>query len=90
MKLFDLSDAGRTKKRIRINDEAWRFLPAEWSTADPRRKRIQLPHLFTMTSGLEPYDGPYKDLDAYARVVLTQPVEAPPGQERAYGSRRSI
>jgi CubicO group peptidase (beta-lactamase class C family) len=39
-----------------------------------------------MTSGLEPYDGPYKDLEAYAKVVLTQPVEAPPGQEWAYAS----
>jgi CubicO group peptidase (beta-lactamase class C family) len=39
-----------------------------------------------MTSGIEPYDGPYKDLDAYAKVVLTQPVEAPPGNVWAYAS----
>lgn len=85
-KLFDLSDAGRTKKRIRLDDEAWRFLPAEWARADPRRKKIRLRHLLTMTSGLEPYDGPYKDLGAYAKVVLTQPVEAPPGKVWAYAS----
>jgi len=86
MKLFDLSDAGRTKKRIRIDDEAWRFLPDHWAAADPRRKKIRLRHLLTMTSGLQPYDGPYKDLDAYARVVLTQAVEAPPGTVWAYAS----
>ena len=39
-----------------------------------------------MTSGLAPHDGPYQDLDAYARVVLTPPVEARPGEVWAYAS----
>jgi hypothetical protein len=86
MKLFDLSDAGRSPKPIHIDDEAWRFLPPAWAQQDPRRKRIRIRNLLTMTSGLEPYDGPYRDLDAYSRVVLAQPVEAPPGRVWAYAS----
>jgi CubicO group peptidase (beta-lactamase class C family) len=86
MKLFDLSDAGRTSQRIHLDDEAWRFVPPQWARDDPRRKKIRLRHLLTMTSGLAPYDGPYKDSQAYAGVVLTQPVEAPPGEVWAYAS----
>ncbi len=83
-KLFDLSDAGQLTKRIRIDDEAWRFLPADWAEAEPARKQIRLRHLLTMTSGLTPYDGPYKA--DYLDQVFAQKVEAPPGTVWAYAS----
>jgi CubicO group peptidase (beta-lactamase class C family) len=42
--------------------------------------------MLTMSSGLVPYDGPYRDLDAYGRTILTQEVEAAPGTVWAYAS----
>ena len=84
-KVFDASDGGRLKKRIALDDEAWRFIPAAWSDADPARKRIQLRHMLTMTSGLTPYDGPYKDID-YAATIFAQKVAAAPGTVWAYAS----
>jgi CubicO group peptidase (beta-lactamase class C family) len=39
-----------------------------------------------MSSGQVPYDGPYDDLDAYAKTVLTVGVEAPPETVWAYSS----
>lgn len=85
-RLFDLSDARRLSRRIRIDDPACRYLPPSWAAADPRRKRITLRHLLTMSSGQEPYDGPYQDLDAYAWRVLSVGIEAPPGTMWAYAS----
>jgi CubicO group peptidase (beta-lactamase class C family) len=83
-KLFDLSDAGRLPKRVGIEDEAWRYLPAKWAEAEPARKQIRLRHLLTMTSGLTPYDGPYQA--DYESKVYAQTVEAPPGTVWAYAS----
>ncbi len=83
-KLFDLSDTGQLPKRIGLDDEAWRFLPAQWAEAEPARKQIRLRHLLTMTSGLTPYDGPYKA--DYLDQVFAQKVEAPPGAVWAYAS----
>jgi CubicO group peptidase (beta-lactamase class C family) len=83
-RLFDLSDAGQLPRRIAITDEAWRFLPAAWAEAEPARKRIQLRHLLTMTSGLTPYDGPYRE--QYETLIHAQTVEAPPGTVWAYAS----
>ncbi|MCX7045467.1 MAG: DUF5060 domain-containing protein [Candidatus Sumerlaeota bacterium] len=83
-KLFDLSDAGRLPKRISIEDEAWRFLPPEWSAPDPALKAIRIRHMMTMSSGLTPYDGPYKI--NYLQQVFGQKVEAPPGTVWAYAS----
>ena len=84
-KLFDESDRGRLKKKVGIDDYAWKFLPASWGEAEPARKKIQIRHLLTMTSGLTPYDGPYKDVD-YQAAVMAQTVEAPPGTLWAYAS----
>jgi CubicO group peptidase (beta-lactamase class C family) len=83
-KLLDLSDAGKLTRRVGIEDEAWRYLPARWAEAEPARKRIQLRHLLTMTSGLTPYDGPYQA--DYEDKVFAQAVEAPPGTVWAYAS----
>jgi CubicO group peptidase (beta-lactamase class C family) len=77
-----LADQGR----IRIDDEAWRYLPPAWAEAEARRKRIRILHLLTMSSGQEPYDGPYQDLEAYAKKVLNVGIEAPPGSVWAYAS----
>jgi CubicO group peptidase (beta-lactamase class C family) len=82
--LFDLSDAGKLPKKVAIDDEAWRFLPAKWAEAEPARKQIRLRHLLTMTSGLTPYDGPYKD--DYEEKIFAQTIEAPPGTVWAYAS----
>ena len=81
-KLFELSDAGKLPQRIGMEDEAWRFLPAQWAEAEPARKQIRLRHMLTMTPGLTPYDGPYKT--NYLEQVFAQKVEAPPGTVRAY------
>ncbi len=51
-KLFELSDAGKTPKKIGYDAEIWQYLPAAWSQAEPGRKRIKVKHLPTMCSGL--------------------------------------
>ena len=85
-KLFDLSDSGRFSTPIGIDDYAYRYLPESWAAEEPERKRIKIRHLMTMSSGLEAYDGPYGDLDAYAETVVTRRVVAPPGQVWEYSS----
>jgi CubicO group peptidase (beta-lactamase class C family) len=85
-RLFDLSRAGRIGKKIGPDDFAWRYLPPEWSASDARKRQIRIRHLMTMSSGLEPYDGPYADLGAYSKTVLSTPVETAPGTTWAYAS----
>jgi len=85
-KLFDLSDSGRFPKRIGLDDPTYLFMPSSWAEGDPRRKRILLRHLLTMSSGQVPNDGPYDDLEAYSKTVLSVEVEAPPGTVWAYSS----
>lgn len=85
-KLCELSAAGKFEKQIDFDSPAWKFLPASWSEQDARRKAITLRHMLTMSSGLDPYDGPYQDLDAYGETILTQQVEAAPGTVWAYAS----
>ncbi|MGB9596558.1 MAG: serine hydrolase domain-containing protein [Candidatus Poribacteria bacterium] len=83
-KLFDLSDEGKLKKRINVDDEAWQFLPSKWVSAEPKRKHIKIRNMLTMTSGLTPYDGPYKE--DYEEKIYAQMVESPPGTVWAYAS----
>ena len=83
-RLFDLSDAGRLPQPIGPDDEASRWLPASWAEAEPARRQIRLRHMLTMTSGLTPYDGPYKQ--DYPEQVFAQKVESPPGEVWAYAS----
>jgi CubicO group peptidase (beta-lactamase class C family) len=83
-RLLDMSDQGLLKKKIGLDDFVYQYLPASWSQDEPARQKIQLRHLLTMTSGLMPYDGPYKD--DYESQVFAQRVEAPPGTVWAYAS----
>jgi CubicO group peptidase (beta-lactamase class C family) len=85
-KLCELSAAGKTAKQISFDSPAWKYLPAAWGEQEPRRKEIAIRHLLTMSSGLDPYDGPYNDLDAYADLILARKVEAEPGKLWAYSS----
>ena len=83
-RLFDMSAAGQTSKAIGPEDFAYRYLPSSWGNADPARRQIRLRHLLTMSSGVEPYDGPYDS--TYQSVILSLPVEDPPEQTWAYSS----
>ena len=85
-KLFDLSDSGRFSTPIGIDDYAYRYLPESWGGEEPERKKIKIRHLMTMSSGLDAYDGPYGDLDAYAETVVTRRVLAAPGEVWEYSS----
>jgi CubicO group peptidase (beta-lactamase class C family) len=83
-KLFDLSDAGLLPKRVHIDDEAWRYLPASWAEGEPARKQIRLRHMLTMTSGLTPHNGPFTG--DYLSTILALKMEAAPGTVWAYAS----
>src|SRR5262245_5986004 len=85
-KLLDLSDRGQFAKSIRLDDPAHLFMPPSWAEGDPRRKLILVRHLLTMSSGQDPYDGPYDDMEAYAKIVLSRGIEARPGTVWAYSS----
>jgi CubicO group peptidase (beta-lactamase class C family) len=82
MALAKLFDQGRLKP----DDFAWHYLPPEWAAADPARKRIRIRDMMTMSSGLDPYDGPYRDHAAYAELIMNRKVEAPPGRVWCYNS----
>jgi CubicO group peptidase (beta-lactamase class C family) len=83
-RLLDMSDRNLLKKKIGLDDFVYRYVPASWGDGEPARRKIQLRHLLTMTSGLTPYDGPYKD--DYETQLFAQRVEAPPGTVWAYAS----
>ena len=85
-KLCEMSAAGKFEKKISFDEPAWKYLPPTWSDEEPRRKAILIRHMLTMSSGLDPYDGPYQDLDAYGTVILSREVEAEPGTTWAYAS----
>jgi CubicO group peptidase (beta-lactamase class C family) len=85
-KLCELSAAGKFQKTISLDEPAWKYLPPSWSQEEPRRKAITIRHMLTMSSGLDPYDGPYSDLEAYGDIILTRQVEAEPGKVWAYAS----
>ncbi len=85
-KLCELSAAGRLKKTISLDEPAWKYLPASWGEEEPRRKAILIRHMLTMSSGLDPYDGPYQDLDGYRKLILARQFEAEPGTIWAYAS----
>jgi CubicO group peptidase (beta-lactamase class C family) len=85
-RLFDLSAQGKLRKSISPGSFAHEYLPAYWGADDPKRRQIRISHLLTMCSGLDPYDGPYRDLDAYYQTVLSRRVEAPPEKVWCYSS----
>jgi CubicO group peptidase (beta-lactamase class C family) len=83
-KACELSAAGKFAKRISFDEPAWKHLPASWAEAEPQRKAILLRHMLTMSSGLDPYDGPYGD--DYGDIIFARRVEAEPGKVWAYNS----
>jgi len=86
-KLLDSSDAGKTAKRIGMDDAVHPYLPEAWSAPDARKKNIRLRHLLTMSSGLFPYDGPYpKAGKEYFDVTLSTGFESAPETVWAYAS----
>ncbi len=72
--------------RLKPDDPVWPLLPREWAEAEPARKRVRVRHMMTMSSGLDPYDGPYRDAEAYSKLILERSVEAPPGSLWCYNS----
>lgn len=84
MKLIDLSAKGQTAKPITGEDYAYPYLPPSWGEDVPERKLIAVKHLMTMSSGLDPYDGPYGA--DYPSIVLSRVVVAPPQTEWAYST----
>jgi CubicO group peptidase (beta-lactamase class C family) len=83
-KVLDISDLGLLKKKICLDDFVYEYLPPSWGQSEPQRQKILIRHMLTMTSGLTPYDGPYKD--DYETQVFAQCVEMPPGTVWAYSS----
>jgi len=83
-KLFDMSEAGLIDVKINEDQFAYQYLPEQWGQEVPGRKHVQLRHLLTMSSGLKPFDGPYRA--DYLKVVNSRPVESPPGKSWAYSS----
>jgi len=83
-RLFDMSDEGLLKQKISLDDFVYQYMPASWGSDELARREIRLRHLLTMTSGLTPYDGPYKN--DYEKQIFAQRVEAPPGTVWAYAS----
>jgi CubicO group peptidase (beta-lactamase class C family) len=72
--------------KLKLNDPAYKFLPPEWAAAESARKQVRIRHMMTMSSGLDPYDGPYRDAEAYAKLILDRRVEAAPGTVWCYNS----
>jgi CubicO group peptidase (beta-lactamase class C family) len=83
-KVLDMSDLGLFKKKICLDDFVYKYVPFSWCQNESQRQKIQICHILTMTSGLAPYDGPYKD--DYETQVFAQRVETPPGTVWAYAS----
>ena len=83
-KLLDLSESGSIPTKISEDEFTYQYLPDRWGQDDPGRKEVRLRHLLTMSSGLEPFDGPYRR--GYVDVVSNRPVESPPGTSWAYSS----
>ncbi len=83
-RLLDLNERRLLEKSISLDDFAHRYVPPSWGESEPARRNIRLRHLLTMTSGLTPYDGPYRD--DYEKQVFAQRVESSPGTVWAYAS----
>jgi CubicO group peptidase (beta-lactamase class C family) len=64
--------------KCKDTDHLYRYMPASWAASEPARKNIQIRHVLTMSSGLEPYDGPYDPAD-YGEIISNLGVIARPG-----------
>lgn len=84
-RLLELSSDMRLGRKLALRTPVSELLPASFAARDPRKRRIRLEHLFSMTSGLEPDDDPYRP-DYGPERVLDRPVVAEPGAQWAYCS----
>jgi CubicO group peptidase (beta-lactamase class C family) len=85
---FQKSADGGLATTISPSDLAYRYLPASWGQ-DATRRTIQIEHLLTMSSGLDPDDNPPSPsagTSAYEQKLLAPPVRAQPGLEWSYAS----
>ncbi len=64
--------------KCKDTDYVYKYMPASWAASEAARKDIQIRHILTMSSGLEPYDGPYHPAD-YGDIINNLAVIARPG-----------
>ena len=67
-----------SEKKCRDTDPLYRYLPSSWAENEPERREIQIRHVLSMSSGLEPYDGPY-EAESYGQIIANLGVIARPG-----------
>lgn len=84
-RLLHLSADMRLGRELDPKTRVAELLPASFGARDPRFRKIQLAHLLSMTSGLEPDDDPYRP-DYGPDRVLGRPIVAEPGTVWAYCS----
>ena len=63
---------------------AYHYLPPGWDDNDARKRQIQVKHLMTMASGIDPFDGPYDNYNI--NFILNRTTVSDPEDEWSYSS----